>query len=43
MQLGYKPDAPSETGVIHRVVKGVKVYDPVRFREKGDFSIIAER
>jgi tagatose-6-phosphate ketose/aldose isomerase len=43
MQLGFKPDAPSETGVIHRVVKGVKVYDPVRFREKGEFNIIAER
>ncbi len=43
VQLGFKPDAPSESGVIHRVVKGVKVYDPVRFREKGDFRIIAER
>jgi tagatose-6-phosphate ketose/aldose isomerase len=43
VQLGFKPDAPSESGVIHRVVKGVKVYDPVRFREKAEFSIIAER
>jgi tagatose-6-phosphate ketose/aldose isomerase len=43
IQLGCKPDAPSESGVIHRVVKGVKVYDPVRFRERGDFNIIAER
>lgn len=43
MQLGCKPDAPSESGVIHRVVKGVTVYDPVRFRERGDFNIIAER
>jgi len=43
IQLGCKPDAPSESGVINRVVKGVKVYDPIRFRERGDFDIIAER
>jgi tagatose-6-phosphate ketose/aldose isomerase len=43
MQLGFKPDSPSESGVINRVVKGVKVYDPVVFRERGDFHIIAER
>jgi tagatose-6-phosphate ketose/aldose isomerase len=43
MQLGFKPDAPSESGVINRVVKGVKVYDPVVFRERGDFHIVAER
>lgn len=43
IQLGFKPDAPSETGVINRVVKGVKVYDPVVFHERGDFHIIAER
>ena len=43
IQLGCKPDAPSESGVINRVVKGIKVYDPIRFRERGDFDIIAER
>jgi tagatose-6-phosphate ketose/aldose isomerase len=43
MHLGFKPDAPSESGVINRVVKGVKVYDPVAFRESGNFDIIAER
>jgi tagatose-6-phosphate ketose/aldose isomerase len=43
IQLGFKPDAPSESGVINRVVKGVKVYDPVAFQESGHFEIIAER
>ena len=32
---GLKPDNPSEAGVIHRVVEGVKVYDPVAFRADG--------
>jgi tagatose-6-phosphate ketose/aldose isomerase len=41
--LGFKPDAPSASGVINRVVKGVKVYDPVVFNDTGDFDIIAER
>ena len=26
IQLGLKPDSPSESGMIHRVVKGVKIY-----------------
>jgi len=43
INLGCKPDTPSERGVIHRVVKGVKVYDPKRFRESGKLEIIAER
>jgi tagatose-6-phosphate ketose/aldose isomerase len=43
IDLGCKPDTPSESGVIHRVVEGVKVYDPKRFREKGKLKIIAER
>ena len=28
LRFGLRPDAPSETGVIHRVVQGVKVYEP---------------
>ncbi len=43
LKLGLKPDSPSETGVIHRVVEGVKIYDPVAFRERGIFRVIAER
>jgi tagatose-6-phosphate ketose/aldose isomerase len=42
VQLGFRPDAPSETGVIHRVVRGVKVYDPVAYRKRGAFDIIAQ-
>ena len=43
ISLGLKPDAPSEGGIIHRVVKGVKVYDPAHFRKTGKFKVIAER
>ena len=43
VRLGYRPDSPSESGVINRVVEGVRVYDPLRFRERGSFDIIAER
>jgi tagatose-6-phosphate ketose/aldose isomerase len=39
--LGFKPDAPSEAGVIHRVVEGVRVYDPVEHRRSGSFRTIA--
>ncbi len=41
--LGFRPDSPSESGVIHRVVKGVKIYDFDAWRQTGDFKIIAER
>ncbi|NLJ49151.1 MAG: SIS domain-containing protein [Candidatus Atribacteria bacterium] len=40
LHLGFKPDSPSTTGVIHRVVQGVKVYDPKLFAEKGIFQEI---
>jgi tagatose-6-phosphate ketose/aldose isomerase len=40
---GLKPDNPSEAGVIHRVVEGVKVYDPVAFRAGRGFRVVAER
>ncbi len=43
IQLGYKPDTPSETGIIHRVVKGVKVYNPLHYNQSGLFDIISER
>ena len=40
LQLGFRPDSPSETGIIHRVVQGVKIYDPKVFAEKGIFQEI---
>ncbi|RKX93686.1 MAG: hypothetical protein DRP84_08090 [Spirochaetes bacterium] len=43
LNLGLKPDNPSEDGVINRVVKGVKVYDYNFFKDKKIFNIIAER
>jgi tagatose-6-phosphate ketose/aldose isomerase len=43
VQLGYRPDAPSESGTIHRVVQGVRVYDPAGYRKRGSFDVIAER
>ncbi len=43
INLGLKPDNPSEDGVINRVVKGVKVYDPFEYRKSGRFKVISER
>jgi len=40
---GLKPDNPSEAGVIHRVVEGVKVYDPAAFRGQRRFRVLAGR
>jgi len=43
LEEGLKPDSPSEAGIIHRVVEGVKVYDPETFRASGRFRVLAER
>ena len=43
LDLGFKPDTPSEGGVINRVVKGVKVYNPSSYRESGTYDIVSER
>jgi len=43
LQLGLRPDSPSESGIIHRVVQGVKVYDPQIYRRTGRAEVIAER
>lgn len=43
LAVGLKPDNPSEAGVIHRVVEGVKVYDPGAYRADGSFRVLAER
>ncbi len=42
INLKIKPDSPSESGVINRVVKGVKVYNPLKYRSSGEFEVISE-
>jgi len=42
LNLGLKPDNPSENGVITRVVRGVKIYDYEKFRKKGTFEVAVE-
>jgi tagatose-6-phosphate ketose/aldose isomerase len=43
LMLGNRPDTPSEGGIIHRVVQGVRIYDPEAFALQGRFDVIAER
>jgi len=43
LQLGLRPDSPSESGIIHRVVEGVKVYDPQAYSRTGRSRLLAER
>lgn len=43
LRLGLRPDSPSESGIIHRVVEGVKVYDPKVFSRTGRNRVLAER
>jgi tagatose-6-phosphate ketose/aldose isomerase len=43
LDLGFKPDVPSEDGVINRVVKGVKVYNPLSYQKEDSIDVIAER
>ena len=42
LNLGLKPDNPSESGVITRVVKGVKIYDYEKFKKEGTFEVTVE-
>ena len=42
LNLGLKPDNPSESGVITRVVRGVRIYDYEKFKRNGIFKIAAE-
>jgi len=42
LNLGLKPDNPSESGVITRVVKGVKIYDYEKFKKEGVFKVAVE-
>jgi len=43
MALGYSPDAPSKTGVIHRVVEGISIYDREKFQKDGTFKVFVGR
>lgn len=43
MNLGYSPDSPSKTGVINRVVQGIKVYDRQKFLKEGKFEVFIGR
>ena len=39
LNLGLKPDNPSESGVITRVVKGVKIYNYEKFKKERVFEV----
>jgi tagatose-6-phosphate ketose/aldose isomerase len=43
LRLGLRPDSPSESGIIHRIVEGVKVYDPLVYSRTGQDRVLAER
>jgi fructoselysine-6-P-deglycase FrlB-like protein len=43
LRLGLCPDNPSASGIIHRVVEGVKVYDPQVYSRTGRNHVLAER
>jgi len=43
LRLGLRPDNPSESGIIHRVVEGIRVYDPQVYSRTGRTEVIAER
>lgn len=42
ISLGLKPDNPNESGVISRVVEGVKIYDPESHERHGTFKVLFE-
>jgi len=42
LDLGLKPDNPSERGIITRVVEGVKIYDHHKFKRQKRFEVLAE-
>jgi tagatose-6-phosphate ketose/aldose isomerase len=41
LYFNLKPDAPSEAGIISRVVQGVKIYDRPIYMSKNEFRVIA--
>ena len=40
VSLGLKPDSPDKSGVIARVVEGVKIYDAESFERRGEFEVL---
>ena len=40
VSLGLKPDNPDKSGVISRVVQGVKVYDPEYYERRAKFRVL---
>ncbi len=42
LDLNLKPDNPSERGIISRVVRGVKIYDPETFKKEGRFKAVLD-
>lgn len=42
LDIGLKPDDPSEEGIITRVVKGVRIYDDEALKRDGRFKVINE-
>ncbi|MEM3134815.1 MAG: SIS domain-containing protein, partial [Candidatus Bathyarchaeia archaeon] len=42
LNLGLKPDNPSDRGIITRVVRGVKIYDYEAYKSEGQFRVIAQ-
>jgi len=42
LDLGLKPDNPSERGIITRVVKGVRIYNHEKFEGQRRFEVLAE-
>ena len=43
LHQGLHPDSPSATGVINRVVKGVRIYDPVIYHKYARYDVLVER
>lgn len=42
LNLGLKPDNPSDRDIISRVVRGVKIYDYEAYRSEGRFRVIVQ-
>lgn len=42
LSLGLKPDSPNKSGVIARVVEGVRIYDAEYYERHGKFKVLFE-
>ena len=43
LHLGLRPDNPSASGIINRVVEGVRIYDPLIYERYGRYDVLIER